>query len=436
MRLHKTLSACSEKTANGSRLGPRVALDLRRQSVSPKVQRLSSTINHPDRERPHRADTRSTKKLHDAIAKCDYPSVYKYLADGADPNATLKNSTITPLHRALDLMEEVVDGSGSESEKPSKGATFTILAQMDAMKGFHNSRDPKGVLSILTALIVSGSNLRVRDESGRTPLMRAVKGDMGDRIVSLMLEYGGNLVNVQDKEQNTALHFAAMQRPSTKAKNLDLVRILLAYGAEPSMRNSKSRTPLYKAVMRGHFDRATELLNYGADLEGTDHQGWSALHTAVLGGDAPMTTLLCLHGAGYDNRDRAGQTSLHYAVSKGYVDVIAALIEAGADLNLPTKGETPLCRATAQGSLAVVKLLLSRGANVSLPSARYFGAFPIHLAAMGDHRAMLELLLASGSPVDALDDRRRTPLQWAVDAHKETAAEFLVSKGARKIYEA
>ncbi|KAK8102473.1 hypothetical protein PG984_015619 [Apiospora sp. TS-2023a] len=435
LRLHKTLAAC-EKSSNGSRLGPRVALDLRRQSISPKVQRLSSTINHPDRERPHRADTRSTKKLHDAITKCDYPSVYKYLADGADPNATLKGSTITPLHRALDLMDVVeTAGSGSDSEKP-KGTTFTLLAQMDAMKGFHDSRDSKAVLSILTALIVSGSNLRVRDEFGRTPLIRAVKGDMGDTIVSLMLEYGGNLVNVQDNELNTALHFAAMQKSSSKSKNLDLVRILLANGAEPSMRNSKSRTPLYKAVMRGHLDRATELLSYGADLEGTDHHGWSALHTAVLGGDAPMTTLLCLHGAGYDNRDRAGQTSLHYAVSKGHVDVIAALIEAGADINLPTKGETPLCRATAQGSLAVVKLLISRGANVSLPSARYFGAFPIHLAAMGDHRAVLELLLASGSPVDALDDRRRTPLQWAVDAHNEKAAEFLVSKGARKIYEA
>ncbi|KAK7947004.1 uncharacterized protein PG986_011325 [Apiospora aurea] len=415
LRIHKAGPASTEKFANSSRLGPRVVLDLRRQEINSKVQRLSATINHPDREMPCRADTRSTKKLHDAIAKCNYPAVYKYLADGADPNATLKGSTITPLHRALDLMDEM-DGSGSDSEKPSKGTAFTILAQMDAMKGYHDRRDAKGVLSILTALIVSGSNLRVRDDFGRTPLMRAVKGDMGDSIVSLMLEYGGNLVNVQDNEQNTALHFAAMQRSSTKAKNLDLIRILVAHGAEPS--------------------RATELLNYGADLEGTDHHGWSALHTAVLGGDAAMTTLLCHHGAGYDNRDRAGQTSLHYAVSKGHIDVIAALIEAGADVNLATKGETPLCRATAQGCLRVAKLLISRGANVSLPSARYFGAFPIHLAAMGDNRAVLELLLASGSPVDALDDRRRTPLQWAADAQKDATVEYLVTKGARRIYEA
>lgn len=327
-------------------------------------------------------------------------------------------------------------GSGSDTEKSPKGAAFTILAQMDAMKGYNDSKDTKGVLSILTALIVSGSNLRVRDEEGRTPLIRAVKGDMGDSIVSLMLEYGGNLVNVQDNQQSTALHYAAMQRSSAKSKNLDLIRILLAHGADPSIRNAKSRTPLYKAVMRGHLDRATELLNYGADLEGgSDHHGWAALHTAVLAGDAAMTQLLCHHGACCDGRDRAGQTSLHYAVSKGHVDVAAALLGAGADPNLLTKGETPLCRATAQGSLPIAKLLISWGANVSLPSARYFGAFPVHLAAMGDYRAMLELLLASGSPVDALDDRRRTPLQWAVDAHKDATAEFLVSKGARRIYE-
>ncbi|KAK7974458.1 hypothetical protein PG989_016306 [Apiospora arundinis] len=410
LRIHKIGPNSTEKFANSSRQGPRVALDLRRQCISPKVQRLSSTINHPDRDRPHRADTRSTKKLHDAISKCDYPSVYKYLADGADPNATLKATNITPLHRALDLMEKM---------RGSEGGTFTILAQMDAMKGYCDSKDAKAVLSILTALIVSGANLRVRDEEGRTPLIRAVKGDMGDCLVSLLLEYGGNLVNYQDNQQSTALHYAAMQRSSAKSKNLDLIRILLANGADPSIRNAKSRTPLYKAVMRGHLDRATELLNYGADLEGgSDHHGWAALHTAVLAGDAPMTQLLCHHGASYDGRDRAGQTSLHYAVSKGHVDVAAALLGAGADGNLP-----------------IAKLLISWGANVSQPSARYFGAFPIHLAAMGDHRAVLELLLASGSPVDALDDRRRTPLQWAVDAHKDTTAEFLVSKGARRVYE-
>ncbi|KAK8876912.1 ankyrin repeat-containing domain protein [Apiospora arundinis] len=441
LRIHKIGPNSTEKFANSSRQGPRVALDLRRQCISPKVQRLSSTINHPDRDRPHRADTRSTKKLHDAISKCDYPSVYKYLADGADPNATLKATNITPLHRALDLMEkmrgsESGSGSGSDTEKSPKGGTFTILAQMDAMKGYCDSKDAKAVLSILTALIVSGANLRVRDEEGRTPLIRAVKGDMGDCLVSLLLEYGGNLVNYQDNQQSTALHYAAMQRSSAKSKNLDLIRILLANGADPSIRNAKSRTPLYKAVMRGHLDRATELLNYGADLEGgSDHHGWAALHTAVLAGDAPMTQLLCHHGASYDGRDRAGQTSLHYAVSKGHVDVAAALLGAGADVNLLTKGETPLCRATAQGNLPIAKLLISWGANVSQPSARYFGAFPIHLAAMGDHRAVLELLLASGSPVDALDDRRRTPLQWAVDAHKDTTAEFLVSKGARRVYE-
>jgi ankyrin repeat protein len=49
------------------------------------------------------------------------------------------------------------------------------------------------------------------------------------------------------------------------------VRLLLAHGADPSLRNSRGRTPPEEAVRRGHQD-IVELLTTAADGTAADSQ--------------------------------------------------------------------------------------------------------------------------------------------------------------------
>jgi ankyrin repeat protein len=66
-----------------------------------------------------------------------------------------------------------------------------------------------------------------------------------------------------------------------------------------------------------------------------------------------------------EKRDYYGGTPLHWAAESGHLEVVALLLEKGANVNAQNQhGETPLHRAAWDGHLEVVRLLLAKGTNV------------------------------------------------------------------------
>ena len=53
---------------------------------------------------------------------------------------------------------------------------------------------------------------------------------------------------------------------ATCGDRADVVRLLLAHGADPDLREGGGLTPLHRAVFRGFYDVAVLLLNGGADV--------------------------------------------------------------------------------------------------------------------------------------------------------------------------
>ncbi|KAI2464017.1 ankyrin repeat-containing domain protein [Annulohypoxylon bovei var. microspora] len=357
------------KTTDSSRLQPLVAVDLHKYRTKRTISRES--------------ESKLNRRLHEAITRCD---------DGA-PDTPLEQSRLVPIHRAL--------------------------GQVEASLASGNITAAGASASIVTALVIAGARLQALDEDGRTPLIRAVMNEMPDSLISLL-------------KKNTALHYAATKASSSEMGNVDTIRILLAHGANQGIKNKRGRTPLHEAVSFMCPDRSRELLDYGADLDMIDNNGWSPLFGAVTQGSTALTKLLCGRGALVDKKDKSGQTALHYTISQGCQEVAEVLLNAGADANLISRGETPLCRAASKSNLALVELLLAYGADVILPSPSYHGALPVHIAAMGSDLGILSTLLESKSPINAMDDERRTPLGWAMDGGKNELVHFLLSKGAAK----
>jgi len=68
-----------------------------------------------------------------------------------------------------------------------------------------------------------------------------------------------------------------------------------------------------------------------------------------------------------DARDSDGSTPLHCATWKGHEHIVAALLEAGADVNAVNQndhwGTTPLHAAAHANQAAIAKLLLDHGAD-------------------------------------------------------------------------
>jgi hypothetical protein len=128
-------------------------------------------------------------------------------------------------------------------------------------------------------------------------------------------------------------------------------------------------------------------------------------------------------------RDSLDWTKLHSAASLGKTELIALLLDKGADINARAKdGSSPLHLAVKRSHPAAVKLLFARGAN---PSAKdQEGNSPVHIAAELFVPDMIKVLTDLGAMVNARNNENWTPLHLAANRGKREVVECLLSVGA------
>lgn len=81
-------------------------------------------------------------------------------------------------------------------------------------------------------------------------------------------------VNCFDDKQRTCLHIACSRG------HLDIVRLLLKYGANPNIRDCVSNLPIHLAIISSHVPIVTLLLEAGTDIHSLDMNGKTVLHLA------------------------------------------------------------------------------------------------------------------------------------------------------------
>jgi ankyrin repeat protein len=144
---------------------------------------------------------------------------------------------------------------------------------------------------------------------------------------------------------------------AAKAGDLDLVRVLLDHGANPSLALKNQSTTMMVALSgRGArmvtpdspaFQTIKLCLEHGADVNAANASGETLLHQAVQRGDA-LVRLLAERGAKLDARDKQGRTPLDVAMG------VAAPAAAGRGRGARAGGPGA---APAQASESTVKLL-------------------------------------------------------------------------------
>ncbi|AGT07524.1 ankyrin repeat domain-containing protein [Paracoccus aminophilus] len=107
---------------------------------------------------------------------------------------------------------------------------------------------------------------------------------------------------------------------------------------DPNGRDSGGDTHFATTVMAKKFDVVKAMLACGADVNLKTDEGWTPLHTAAYWGPADMVRLLIANGADVNAvGDYDGWTPLLMAVSSDDdPEVVKALLEAGADKNAKT----------------------------------------------------------------------------------------------------
>src|SRR5207249_8391487 len=93
---------------------------------------------------------------------------------------------------------------------------------------------------------------------------------------------------------------------------------------------------------------------------------------AIIQQDLPMVRLLLKRGANPNCKDQVNRTVYEYAIHpKMSVEMLATLIDAGADINALDQGVwTPLIMASRVGKPQAVELLVKRGAKVNAVTPR------------------------------------------------------------------
>lgn len=205
--------------------------------------------------------------------------------------------------------------------------------------------------------------------------------------------------------------------------DLDGLRLVLEHGGDPNWMTGWGLTALHQSVRRDNRIQMIELLlDYGADPELPSRGSESAILIAARRGRADALDL-------FEKRripiNLTGVNALIAACARDHRDTIRSLIAAEPQLRseLFEAGGTRLSEFSGVGNLAGVRNLLDLGVGVAAIYAGgdgYFGvakqSTALHVAAWRARHDVVKELIARGAPVNARDGEGRTALQLAVRA--------------------
>lgn len=216
-----------------------------------------------------------------------------------------------------------------------------------------------------------------------TPLAVACLENHVD-VVKALIAYGAD-VNTVDRDGNTPLVYADDPR---------IVSALLAARADKNVRDTETlETPLFLSYQRHDLDVARLLLLAGADCNIPNGRGDHVLDIAISRGDVRWTELLCKHGADPKLTTSDGESPLIVAARAGRLDLAKALFAGAVDVNCADRDfDTPLIHAARNGHIDIVRHLLNSGASIWRNNI--YGDSAIHSAEATGHSDVVSAIAA------------------------------------------
>lgn len=172
-------------------------------------------------------------------------------------------------------------------------------------------------------LLQAGASANAADETGRTALTWAAKGD--HVAVARALIAAGADPDQQDTSRNNALLVTG------ETGSVAMLREVLKARPDLTRTNRFGGTALIPAADRGHLDYVREILTTTKiNVNHVNNLGWTALLEAVILGDGGKThteivRLLLQHGADRNIADKEGVTPFQHARQRGYTEMVKLL---------------------------------------------------------------------------------------------------------------
>ncbi|MGL4803194.1 MAG: ankyrin repeat domain-containing protein [Cetobacterium sp.] len=208
-------------------------------------------------------------------------------------------------------------------------------------------------------------------------------------IVKLLLEYGAS-TEIRSSDGGTSLLVAS------ECGNLEIVKILLKNGANVNTFTNTKLTPLIIASQNGHIEIVKLLLKYKANLEDKDNEEDTALLSASTTGKLEIVEYLINYGASINVQNIHGYTPLLIASINGHTKVVETLLKYGIE-NIDAQdntSDTALTSAIKNKFTNIIELLSSYGANFNAKDND--GYTLLELALLSDSYDIIKLLFKYG----------------------------------------
>ncbi len=383
--------------------------------------------------------------LHWAAERADAALVRILLEAGAAVDAVTRIGDYTPLHLAAkagsaDAVEALLEAGGDPHVVTETGAVTAVHFAAGA-----------GSADAIASLAGRGAEVDAREsERGQTPLMFAAANGRVDAVRALLtlgadVELRTRVVDIVDlaavdreageaRDEVLEGFRAQAEDPRSWRPTPEQVRTAVRAGHEVQASRSQAAsdreeaetppdafpgytglvgaqggmTALLHAVREGHAETVLALLEVGADINGVsggDHtspllmatiNGHFDLAMTLLGrradprvaSDAGATPLYGAINAYWVPKSRYPQQQAYQQQETTYLELMEALLEAGADpnvrltrhlwymsytfdlLRVDTQGATPFWRAAYGTDVEAMKLLVAYGADPSIPTMK------------------------------------------------------------------
>ncbi len=347
----------------------------------------------------HHKNNQGLTALHFACDKRQLGAINALLAAGADP-AALDTVQWSPMHYCcrygdLPSVKRILEADKDALTRVSTAGSTPLHVACEY-----------GRLDMVEYIVEQGASCTVKNSQERTPLMMACR--LGHAaVVKCVLDHAEIDLTEKDEWGYTALHQAI-----EPGMSLDVVKILLEFGANITAKNEKEEITLHLAVWMQDQTIVKFLLELDPEsVNATDTYGNTPLSFACYQNDIPMVSLLLDNGANMKKYSKILISPLHRAIQRGTLDIVKFLVEKGADINHKTSnGITPLHYGARYASLETVKFLVQSGADLMARDNNSWGV--IHYAMELEYRkekdtiTIGQALLELGAEVQDFDKAR------------------------------
>ena len=373
-----------------------------------------------------KADARA---LHQAAAAGEIEQVKSLLAEGTDVNSR-DESGRTPLHLAslnnhASVAQALIAKDAYLDVKDKNGRTPLALAALE------------GRTATAELLIAKGANVNAEDVDGNTPIhLASIPVEYQSRrqaIIRRLIANGGN-VNARNAKGQAAAHVAA---GGWRGGHADTVLLLNELGTDVNAKDKSGNTLLHVAAKQARVRVTEDLLAKGANVNETNAKGQTPLHIAAsheanwrdfnIDPRRNVVQVLVAQGANVNAADQSQSTALHEAARAGHMDILEILVANGANVNAKdAHGHAPAYLALRATYARLSELLIDKGADTS---SIYFAAY------LGELPKVMNMV-AAGQSVNTEDETGFAPLHAAAAGGHKDVVEYLITKGANATREA